>query len=161
MESLTQINLANETQTVAFAARLARLVQAGDVILLHGTLGMGKSALARALIRARAGAPDYEVPSPSFTLVQIYEFDTGPDIWHFDLYRLSDPEEIYELAVEDAFAEGVSLIEWPDRLGYLTPEDRLDIHIENGTGPAARVLSLNGFGERGRALQRGLGDRTG
>ena len=152
----TRINLADETDMQAFAAKLARLVQAGDVILLHGTLGMGKSALARALIRTRARAPEHEVPSPTFTLVQIYEFDTGPDIWHFDLYRLSDPEEVHELNIEDAFAEGVSLIEWPDRLGHLTPDVRLDIYIESGTNPNARVLTLHGFGERGLALQRAL-----
>ena len=158
MENVTRtyIDLVDETETNAFAAKLAQLVQTGDVILLHGTLGMGKSALARALIRTRANAPEYEVPSPTFTLVQIYEFDTGPDIWHFDLYRLSDPEEIYELDIEDAFAEGVSLIEWPDRLGHLTPDVRLDIYIENGTEPNARILTLNGVGARGMALQRAL-----
>ena len=75
------------------------------------------------------------------TLVQIYELAPIP-VWHFDLYRLSDPEEIHELDIEDAFADGVSLIEWPDRLEYLTPENRLDIHIEPGSTIDARVFQL-------------------
>jgi tRNA threonylcarbamoyl adenosine modification protein YjeE len=139
------IDIQNQDGTEALAAQLASVAQAGDVILMHGTLGMGKSAFCRAYIRALAQNPHEEVPSPTFTLVQVYELDPLP-IWHFDLYRLSDPEEVYELDIEDAFAEAVSLIEWPDRLEYLTPENRLDIYIEPGSNPDARHIRLEAHG---------------
>ncbi|MDP2699047.1 tRNA (adenosine(37)-N6)-threonylcarbamoyltransferase complex ATPase subunit type 1 TsaE [Thalassospira sp.] len=139
------VDIANQDGTEALAAKLATMAQAGDVILLHGTLGMGKSAFCRAYIRALAGNPDEEVPSPTFTLVQIYELDPLP-VWHFDLYRLSDPEETLELDIEDAFHDAVSLIEWPDRLGYLTPKDHLDIHIEPGPTHDARRIRLSPSG---------------
>lgn len=140
------VTVSDQKGTETLAGQLAALAKAGDVILMHGTLGMGKSAFCRAYIRALAGNPHEEVPSPTFTLVQIYELDPVP-VWHFDLYRLSDPEEIHELDIEDAFADGVSLIEWPDRLEYLTPQDRLDIHIEPGLNPDARVFQLVPHGE--------------
>src|SRR5437763_3872952 len=122
---MTVIDLPDEAATAAFAGRLARLARPGDVIALKGELGAGKTSFARAFSRARAGQ-DEVVPSPTFTLAQIYEF---PDltIWHFDLYRLRDPEEAWELGIEDAFHDGVSLIEWPERLGSLLPPRRLEI----------------------------------
>ncbi|MET4732442.1 tRNA threonylcarbamoyladenosine biosynthesis protein TsaE [Thalassospira sp. MBR-102] len=135
------VTVSDQNGTEALAGKLAALAKPGDVILMHGTLGMGKSAFCRAYIRALANNPHEEVPSPTFTLVQIYELAPIP-VWHFDLYRLSDPEEIHELDIEDAFADGVSLIEWPDRLEYLTPENRLDIHIEPGSTIDARVFQL-------------------
>lgn len=135
------VTVSDQNGTEALAGKLAALAKPGDVILMHGTLGMGKSAFCRAYIRARANNPYEEVPSPTFTLVQIYELDPIP-VWHFDLYRLSDPEEIHELDIEDAFADGVSLIEWPDRLEYLTPENCLDIHIEPGSTADGRVFQL-------------------
>ncbi|MDG4721328.1 MULTISPECIES: tRNA (adenosine(37)-N6)-threonylcarbamoyltransferase complex ATPase subunit type 1 TsaE [Thalassospira] len=140
------VTVSNQTGTEALAAQLAAIAKPGDVILMHGTLGMGKSAFCRAFIRAVADNPHEEVPSPTFTLVQIYELDRLP-VWHFDLYRLSDPEEIDELDIEDAFADAVSLIEWPDRLEYLTPENRLDIHIEPGPTADGRVFVLEPSGE--------------
>ena len=140
------VTVSDQTGTEALAARLAAIAKPGDVILMHGTLGMGKSAFCRAFIRAVADNPHEEVPSPTFTLVQIYELDRLP-VWHFDLYRLSDPEEIHELDIEDAFADAISLIEWPDRLEYLTPENRLDIHIELGSTPEGRVFKLDPHGD--------------
>lgn len=139
------VAVSDQNGTEALAATLASTAKAGDVILMHGTLGMGKSAFCRAFVRAVANNPHEEVPSPTFTLVQIYELDPLP-VWHFDLYRLSDPEEVHELDIEDAFADAISLIEWPDRLEYLTPENRLDIHIELGPNPDARVFVLEPHG---------------
>ena len=138
--------VSDQNGTEALAGALAAMAKPGDVILMHGTLGMGKSAFCRAFIRAIADNPHEEVPSPTFTLVQVYELDPLP-VWHFDLYRLSDPEEIHELDIEDAFADAVSLIEWPDRLEYLTPENRLDIHIEPGSSVDGRVFKLDPHGD--------------
>lgn len=117
---------ANEQETAAIAAELARGLKPGDVLCLRGDLGAGKTLFARALIRALARDPQLEVPSPTFTLVQTYDTPAGP-VWHFDLYRIEEPEEIYELGWEDAVADGITLVEWPERLDFLAPPDRLEI----------------------------------
>ena len=139
METLI-IDLADEAATARLGRRLAALARPGDVLALHGTLGMGKSTLARAFVRARTGE-DEEVPSPTFTLVQTYQGADG-EVWHLDLYRLDKPEDAFELGVEDAFAEAISLIEWPERLGRLMPRDRLEIHLSPGAGATARRAEL-------------------
>jgi tRNA threonylcarbamoyladenosine biosynthesis protein TsaE len=130
------IELPDEAATAALATRLARLARRGDVIALKGELGTGKTSFARAFIRARAGQHE-TVPSPTFTLVQVYEL---PDlsIWHVDGYRLRHPDEAWELGLEDAFHDGVSLIEWPERLGPLVPDRRLEIIFEHGAASDAR-----------------------
>ena len=130
------IELSDEAATAAFAARVARLVRRGDVIALKGELGAGKTSFARAFIRARIGH-DEEVPSPTFTLVQPYELPDLP-IWHFDGYRLRHPDEAWDLGIEDAFRDGVSLIEWPERFGSLIPIRRLEITLQHGAAPEAR-----------------------
>jgi tRNA threonylcarbamoyladenosine biosynthesis protein TsaE len=132
--------LADEAATRRLGQTLAALARPGDVIMLHGTLGMGKSTLARSFIQALTSA-DEDVPSPTFTLVQMYEGESG-DIWHFDLYRLDKPEDAFELGIEDAFADGISLIEWPDRLGRLAPRRRLEIHLHLGQHDTARRAEL-------------------
>ncbi len=143
------ITLANLDATVRLAAALARLLRAGDVVALEGDLGAGKTAFARALIRELTGGEE-EVPSPTFTLLQTYEAPDF-DIWHFDLYRLEKPEDAFELGIEDAMAEGVTLIEWPDRLGRYLPRDRLIVRMDYADGESARVATLSGDGGwRGR-----------
>ena len=136
----------NEEELGVFAAKLAGLLQTGDVVTLHGDLGAGKTALSRHIIRALAGF-DEEVPSPTFTLVQVYDL---PDftLWHFDLYRLAEEErDILELGWEDARRDGVALVEWPDRLGSLLPPDRLEINIRFIEGKdTARVLAITPCG---------------
>lgn len=143
--------LADEAATIAFAHRIGPWLRPGDVLALHGDLGAGKTAFARALIQslqAREGAAE-AVPSPTFTLVQVYRAGDLV-LWHFDLYRLSAPEEALELGIEEAFAEGVSLIEWPERLGTWLPDDRLDIALafppEDGSTEAGRRVTLTGHG---------------
>jgi tRNA threonylcarbamoyladenosine biosynthesis protein TsaE len=134
------IELPDEAATAALAARIAALARAGDVIALKGELGAGKTSFARAFIRARGGVE--AVPSPTFTLVQIYELGDGT-VWHIDGYRLRHPEEAWELDIEDAFNEGISLIEWPERLGPLVPARRLEIALCAGSTPTARCAAID------------------
>ncbi|HMB77779.1 MAG TPA: tRNA (adenosine(37)-N6)-threonylcarbamoyltransferase complex ATPase subunit type 1 TsaE, partial [Kiloniellaceae bacterium] len=142
------LTLPNESATQAFARRLAALARPGDLIALEGDLGAGKTVLARAFINALPG-PDggpveEEVPSPSFTLVQIYERLPAP-VWHFDLYRLSSPEEVFELGIEEALAEAIALVEWPQRLGgAFAISSRLDLRLDFAEAADARHLSLRG-----------------
>ena len=137
-------HLADEAATRDLAGRLAALARPGDVIALLGDLGTGKTVFARAFIEALEHH-DEEVPSPTFTLVQTYDL---PEfiVYHFDLYRLEDPEEAYELDIEEAFAEGVSLIEWPERLGSLMPGRRLQVALAH-VGENARTATLDGGGD--------------
>lgn len=140
MTVTTTLDLADEAATRALGARLARLARPGDVIALAGTLGTGKSTLARAFIRALT-SEDEEVPSPTFTLVQTYDTACGT-VWHFDLYRLEKAEDAFELGIEDAFIDGICLIEWPERLGRLMPRRRLDLGLVAGDSETARRATL-------------------
>lgn len=135
------IDLPDEAATRAFAADLAGRARRGDVIGLSGPLGSGKTTFARAFIAARIGAE--EVPSPTFTLVEVYESLTGPALWHFDLYRLEKPEDAYELGIEDAFADGISLVEWPERLGALMPKEHLGVTLAPGARETERLAQLD------------------
>lgn len=136
-------DLAYEDATAALAAKVAGWLRAGDMLALRGDLGAGKTAFCRALIRHLADDPAEEVPSPTFTLVQQYDH-LSPPLWHFDLYRLTDPAEVVELGWEEA-VQDCALVEWPDRLGPLMPPDRLDIDITI-TGPDSRRATLTGRG---------------
>lgn len=118
----------SERELIEVARNVAKTVQDGAVILLHGTLGAGKTVFARALIRSLTKISDLEVPSPTFTLVQTYDSSQGP-IWHYDLYRLENSEDVLELGWEDSLAEGITIVEWPERLGPLKPLSALDIYI--------------------------------
>jgi tRNA threonylcarbamoyladenosine biosynthesis protein TsaE len=130
------MSLADETATAALGATLAQRLRPGDVVGLQGELGSGKTTLARAILRAAAGDPELIVPSPTFTLVEVYETPRGT-FWHFDLYRLEAPEQVFELGWEEALAEGIVLIEWPQRLGDLLPK-HLSVTLEvDGDGRRA------------------------
>lgn len=137
------VELDSDAATRALGARLAGLLQPGDVIALHGDLGAGKTTLARGLIQSLLGAEE-DVPSPTYTLVQMYEA-RGLPIWHFDLYRLTAPDEVLELGW-DELEGGAALIEWPERAGSRLPAGRLDI-----------VLEISGEGRRARLEPRGEG----
>ncbi len=152
--------LADLAATGRLAARIATVAQAGDVIALAGPLGAGKTAFARAFVGALAAAegraPD-EVPSPTFTLVQSYMF-AQLTVFHFDLYRIAGPDEAWELGLEEALAEAVSLIEWPAKLGPLLPADRLELDLAQGPAPDARVATLTAHGQGGARLARAAND---
>ncbi len=135
---------ATEEALGALAHRLAPLIGAGDVVALRGPLGAGKTSFCRALIRAATQQPDEEVPSPTFTLAQPYEAAGGLTIWHFDLYRLDAPGEALELGIEDAFIDGASLIEWPENLGGLLPEDHLSVALDFAGEQGLRHITLSG-----------------
>ncbi|MFP5296110.1 MAG: tRNA (adenosine(37)-N6)-threonylcarbamoyltransferase complex ATPase subunit type 1 TsaE [Alphaproteobacteria bacterium] len=134
-------DLPDSDATDRLGAAIARLLAPGEAVLLYGPLGMGKSTLARGLIRALT-RPDEDVPSPTFTLVQFYESE--PPVAHFDLYRLTRPEEASEIGLDEALDEGCAVIEWPERLGddpavWLGP-DRLTVALaETGDGRRATV----------------------
>jgi tRNA threonylcarbamoyladenosine biosynthesis protein TsaE len=150
---MIEIELPNEAATQTLGERLAGVLRPGDAVCLTGPLGAGKSTLARALVRALT-SPDEEVPSPTFTLVQFYD---GPDfpVAHFDLYRLTDPNEAYEIGLEEALEDGAALIEWPQRLEGRLPADRLAIDIQpmGDDGQARRaIISSHGTFE-GRTLE--------
>lgn len=115
-----------EDDTVELAKIFAEKAKKGDVFALYGTLGMGKSVFARAFIQSLCDVED--VPSPTFTLVQTYSSSKG-EIYHFDLYRLKHPDEVFELGFEDAVHSGISLIEWPENAGCWLPKDVIKINI--------------------------------
>lgn len=146
----------SESDTIALGKKLAHIAKRGDTFALFGTLGMGKSVLARAFIQELSGAT--EVPSPTFTLLQSYE---GPDfeIYHFDLYRLKSPEEIFEIGMEDALYDGACLIEWPERMGVYLPRNMFRVEFQpEGEG---RKISISTTSEekRQRLAQLGEGAR--
>ena len=143
--------LPTEADTAALGTRLAALAQVGDCILLDGPIGAGKSHLARAFIRARLGREE-EVPSPTFTLVQVYDSAAG-EIWHADLYRLTHPDEVWELGLDDAFQRAICLVEWPDRLGGHVPQGALHLRLE-AEGEGRRAVITGGRA----ALRQALGD---
>ena len=146
--------LPDEAATEALGRELALFLRAGDWVLLHGDLGAGKTTLARAIIRALAPAEagEFEVPSPTFTLVQPYDFTRVP-VAHVDLYRLSDPYEVDELGLEELARDHVLLVEWPQRLPDM-PADRLEIHLEETDKGASRRAVLKGFGAWEARLER-------
>ena len=123
-----RIELSDLAATRRLGRFLAAQLKAGDVIALSGALGAGKSALARAIIQAVDPTED-DVPSPTFTLVQHYALADGTPLWHLDLYRIDDPQDAMALGLDDAFVDGVCLIEWPDRLKKFLPKTNLSIHL--------------------------------
>lgn len=142
------IRLADLAETQAFAARLGQYLEKGDLVALHGEVGVGKTVVARQIIRTLGARPNEEVASPTFNLVLVYAFP-HVNIWHFDLYRINAPEETWELGLEDALAEGIGLVEWPERLGDYLPDDRVDILLRyDGSGRAVEVEGRGAFADR-------------
>lgn len=145
MPPARHFNLPDLPATERLAADVAAAARKGDAILLEGPLGAGKTAFARAFLRAATGNPVLEVPSPTFTLVQTYETSLGP-VHHFDLWRLSGSDALDELGWDEA-RDDIVLVEWPDRLGVLRPLDALDVQMRAGTGET-RHATLSGWPDR-------------
>lgn len=134
---MPQHDTRSEAETELIAAKLATTAKDGDIYLLSGALGAGKSVFARAFIRSLCGEHT-EVPSPTFTLVQLYEHPRAL-LWHFDLYRLKSSDEIFEIGWEDALAGGIVLVEWPERLGLHKPKKAYNIHIKTMDDDVRRI----------------------
>ncbi len=131
----------SEEQTKQIATQIAPYLQKGDCLAFFATLGMGKSVFCRAIIQAIM--PEVtNVPSPTFTLVQTYSND-ATEIWHFDLYRLEDPEEIFELGLDEALENAISLIEWPQNMGEFLPKNAIKVTIDAGNTPNERVILID------------------
>lgn len=134
-----------EAQTSAFAGRLAQMLRAGDTVLLHGDLGVGKSVFARGVARALDihGA----MPSPTFTLLIPYEGRIR--LYHFDLYRLNDPDEFYAAGLDEFIgADGIALVEWPE-MAELAPQVCLEVTIERGESDDDRSIRIENYGVEG------------
>lgn len=143
-----QLELPDEKATVRFGAGFASLLRPGDVVCLSGPLGAGKTTLARGVIAALTSGE--EASSPTFALVETYEAGDFA-LWHFDLYRLEKAEDVWELGLEEAFAEGASLVEWPERIAAHIPPTGLLLRLEpSGEG---RRLTARGDEDWARRLE--------
>lgn len=147
-------------QTGDFASAIAPILEQGDTLLLEGSIGTGKTHFARSLIQTRLSSVGIgeDVPSPTFTLVQTYD-DTISEIWHADLYRLSDPQEITELGLEEAFSQAICLVEWPENMGDVRPQNALTIRFEAGVAEETRILTFSGNADRWSSVVEMI-DRT-
>ncbi|MEP1612882.1 MAG: tRNA (adenosine(37)-N6)-threonylcarbamoyltransferase complex ATPase subunit type 1 TsaE [Roseobacter sp.] len=139
-------SFASPNETALFATNLGSKLKPGDVVLLNGTVGAGKTHFARHLIQSLLLTPE-DVPSPTFTLVQNYETVSGT-LWHADLYRVSSIHEIEELGLTEAFDTAICLIEWPDRLGSLAPISALTLGLEDGETEDTRFLKASWSDQR-------------
>jgi len=141
-------SLATENHTKLLAQSLAKIAKKGDIFLLKGDLGSGKTAFSRFFIQSFLGDQE-EVPSPTFTILQTY-FAKEFVIWHLDLYRIKDSSELIELGIEDALYGGVSLIEWPERLGVYKPKSFLSLLFD--MEQEKRTVTIDAFGEWDKRL---------
>jgi tRNA threonylcarbamoyl adenosine modification protein YjeE len=150
-----ELQLADETATQRFAADIANALEPGDFVTLSGDLGAGKTTFARALIRSLASDPKIAVPSPTFTLMQSYELPRFTLV-HADLYRLSSPDELTELGLDDLSEGSVVLMEWPDRAGDRLPHDRIDIAFMLSAKHSLerRDVTVTGYGALARRVAR-------
>ena len=146
MTDTTNFITRSEADTTALAAMLAPMLSPGDTVLLEGDLGAGKSVFARGI--ARGMGVTGAMPSPTFTLMIPYEAG-GRKLYHFDLYRLSDPDEYYAAGLDEFVGgDGVALIEWP-QMAELDPSPALRITLERGGGDDARRITIENDGVAG------------
>jgi len=135
-----EITLSSPDETRMFAQHLGGLLEAGDILLFEGEIGAGKTHFCRCLIQSLLREPE-DVPSPTFTLIQTYEAPEF-EIWHADLYRLTSPDEVIELGLIDAFEDALCLVEWPDRLAELWPQNALTLSLKMTKVLGERNLTL-------------------
>ena len=152
------LDLPDEDATRGFGAALGHVLRPGDIVLLAGSYGAGKSTLARAVLRAMAGDPGLDVPSPSFTLVQEYETPAAT-VRHYDLWRIDNPGDLAELGWDPASA-AISLVEWPEKLGRLRPARALTVALAT-TGEESRQATISAPAERIAALRAAMASGAG
>lgn len=142
---LSQFTLKTSDQTTQFANAISPLLGAGDLVLLEGPIGAGKTHFARSVIQSKLAVHGVfeDVPSPTFTLVQTYDAG-GLEIWHSDLYRLTSPSELDELGLFDAFETALVIVEWPERLGEDPPPRALSLQFEMRDDLEERDVTLLG-----------------
>ncbi len=144
-QNVVSIVLPTLEETQRFGRKLGGLALAGDVVALEGDLGAGKTTLTQAIGHGLEVPKSCYITSPTFSL--LHEYPGRIPLYHMDLYRLADPEELEYLGFEEYFyGEGLTVIEWPDRLGDFMPDERLEVHLEF-TGPDSRKATLTAFGE--------------
>ncbi len=148
----------DEAATLSLAAAQADWLEANDFVVLMGELGAGKTTFARGLIRALVAMPDLETPSPTFTLMQVYEAAKGPVV-HADFYRLRAAVELENIGWDEAIEGAIAIVEWPERIPDVLPPDRLEVTImfDFDRGPDFRFLEMRGFGAMTKRLARALG----
>lgn len=140
METLTIAELNSEAETEQLGTELAETLRPGDVLALTGDLGAGKTTLARSI--ARALGIRGPVTSPTFTILQEYVEGRMP-LYHFDVYRIDDPEEMFELGYEDYFyGNGICIVEWADKIEELLPPGAIRIHLGYGAGENGRICTI-------------------
>ncbi|PLX47831.1 MAG: tRNA (adenosine(37)-N6)-threonylcarbamoyltransferase complex ATPase subunit type 1 TsaE [Desulfobulbaceae bacterium] len=143
-EKRARLSLADLEQTMAFGRHLGAVARAGDVILLKGDLGAGKTTLTQAIGQGLGVDAQCYITSPTFSL--LHEYDGRLPLYHMDLYRLSSEEEIEEVGFEEyIYGQGLTVIEWPERLGDLTPDNYLQIHI-TWQSPQGREITITAHG---------------
>ena len=150
------IFLADEAATIRFGEDRTLALRRGDHVALSGDLGTGKSTFARALIRAIADDAGLEVPSPTFTLVQTY--DLRVPVAHFDLYRIADAAEIDELGFDEALADGICLVEWPEKGSGVLPSDGITLRFVHEAD--GRRVEIGGTAAALARIRRSLAIRT-
>ncbi|QOL19522.1 tRNA (adenosine(37)-N6)-threonylcarbamoyltransferase complex ATPase subunit type 1 TsaE [Candidatus Bodocaedibacter vickermanii] len=124
----------------SLASDFVRTLNKGAVVYMMGDLGAGKTTFVRAAIQSILGH-DEAVPSPTFTLVQTY--DSIPPIWHYDLYRINDPEEVLELGMDEAFDQGITFIEWPQNMRNVYTPKHYRVMLETTTNPEHRSITIS------------------
>lgn len=129
----------SESETAALAEKLSPMFAVGDIVCLRGPLGAGKSVFARALIRSICADPDLNVPSPTFTLLQTYDSAAGP-VHHYDLYRLEEADEIYELGWEESCSDAITIVEWPERIAPLLPARYYEIAFKPDANDTRHII---------------------
>lgn len=143
---MKEFYLENLSKSRLLASRLSALLKSGDILTFEGNLGTGKTEFCRAIIHALGY--DEDVPSPTFNLVQIYEPSledlSTPAVWHMDLYRLENAQDVFELGIEDGFDTALTLIEWPERMGNYLPTEHLKITLSHGDKEGSRYISFAG-----------------
>jgi len=146
------IHSSSPEESIRFAERLGELLRPGDLILLSGDLGAGKTTMTRGLAKG-LGVTERYITSPTFTLIN--EYAGRAPLFHVDLYRLSGEAEVEGIGLEELFERGVVVIEWSERAGSLIPEERLELDLKV-TGETSRDILVRGRGARGRELMEKL-----